>query len=66
MEFKISFDACSELFMMNGYAERCIMDHLQNIAKVYGIIEVLYTLNEDRALGILSDNNIKVTLDFEY
>ena len=64
MNFKITYDEHSNVYVMNGWAERFIEDHLLNICKVFGILEPLFgpTMLED-ILEILSDHEIVVTFN---
>lgn len=63
MEFRIWFDDASEFWIMNGWAEDFVMDHLDILAKVFNVPKALYAESEPHALAILQVNDVNVVIE---
>ena len=63
-KFVIKFDEVSDLFVMNGWAERTVGAHLENLAKVFGVLDVFSkATSESHALAILQSSGVSVEIE---
>lgn len=62
-KFVIKFDEVSDLFIMNGWAERTVGAHLENLAKVFGVLDVFRATSESHALVILQSSGVSVEIE---
>lgn len=63
-KFVIKFDEVSYLFIMNGWAERTVGAHLENLAKVFGVLDVFRkATGESHALSILQNSGVSVEIE---